>query len=205
MSRETDSPSTGPHGRGGAAYPSGTPPYGTPTGADGGAEAGRSATQPEQRKTETQLTTRVRINIPGSRPIPPVVVRKPVGDSDGSGSAQDTEAPAPAPGRPADRGAEAPAEPVPQAEEKTSDWFAPRRSPTARPAQSGGSANGAGQSFGSGGAAAGAGRPPAGRPGGVVGSMGAPGGSRPGGAPGGDRPSSAVTNEDAAGDVLVPG
>ena len=32
MSRETDSSSSGPNGRGGAAYPSGTPPYGTPTG-----------------------------------------------------------------------------------------------------------------------------------------------------------------------------
>ena len=29
MSRETDSSSSGPQGRGGAAYPSGTPPYGT--------------------------------------------------------------------------------------------------------------------------------------------------------------------------------
>ncbi|MFD0529767.1 peptidoglycan binding domain-containing protein [Kitasatospora arboriphila] len=29
-------------------------------------------------KTETTLTTRIRINIPGSRPIPPVVVRSPV-------------------------------------------------------------------------------------------------------------------------------
>ncbi|HET9381374.1 MAG TPA: hypothetical protein VFP69_11150 [Streptomyces sp.] len=177
MSRETDSPSTGPLGRGGAAYPSGTPPYGTPMGADGGAEAGRPATQPEQRKTETRLTTRVRINIPGSRPIPPVVVRKSVGDPDGSRADQDTEATAPAPG-PAARAAQAPAEPAPQAEEKTSDWFAPRKAPTARPAQGGGSAPGAGQSFGAGGAAAGpgTGRPPAGRPGGMAGPMGAPSG-----------------------------
>ncbi|EHN77943.1 hypothetical protein SMCF_2527, partial [Streptomyces coelicoflavus ZG0656] len=101
MSRETDSSSSGPHGRGGAAYPSGTPPYGTPTASDAGADAGRSATRPEERKTETTLTTRIRINIPGSRPIPPVVVRKPV--ADGDSAADDTEAattgerPAPAP------------------------------------------------------------------------------------------------------------
>ncbi len=51
---------------------------------DIGADAGRSAggTPPEERKTETTLTTRIRINIPGSRPIPPVVVRTPVGDAD---------------------------------------------------------------------------------------------------------------------------
>ncbi|MFF8591064.1 hypothetical protein ACF061_06415 [Streptomyces sp. NPDC015220] len=82
MSRETDTPSSGPNGRGGAAYPSGTPPYGIPAVSDDGADAGRSATQPEERKTETTLTTRIRINIPGSRPIPPVVVRKPVADGE---------------------------------------------------------------------------------------------------------------------------
>ncbi|MEU5367256.1 hypothetical protein ABZ354_27945 [Streptomyces sp. NPDC005925] len=180
MSRETDSPSTGPNGRGGSAYPSGTPPYGTPTGADGGAEAGRSAAQPEERKTETQLTTRVRINIPGSRPIPPVVVRKTVGDSGGDRADQDAGAPASAsaPARgPAGVAAEAPAGPGPQAEETTSDWFAPRRSPAAKPSQGGGSGSVAGLPGGSGGAQAGsgAGRPSAGRPGGVVGSMSAPG------------------------------
>ncbi|KUO11749.1 hypothetical protein [Streptomyces sp. DSM 15324] len=83
MSRETDSPSSGPNGRGGAAYPSGTPPYGIPVVSDAGADAGRSAARPEERKTETTLTTRIRINIPGSRPIPPVVVRKPVAESEG--------------------------------------------------------------------------------------------------------------------------
>ncbi|MEV6958874.1 hypothetical protein AB0M97_06655 [Streptomyces sp. NPDC051207] len=174
MSRETDSPSTGPNGRGGAAYPSGTPPYGTPTGADGGAEAGRSATQPEERKTETQLTTRVRINIPGSRPIPPVVVRKPVGES-GGGADQAAEAPAPGPA-PAAGSAEPPAEPGRQAEEKTSDWFAPRKSPAAKGGQVDGAANGAGGPGGSGVPGSGAARP-----GGVAGPMSAPGGSRPGG------------------------
>jgi hypothetical protein len=54
---------------------------------ENGADAGRAAAQPEERKTETTLTTRIRINIPGSRPIPPVVVRKPVagGDTDSEG------------------------------------------------------------------------------------------------------------------------
>ncbi|MEU0453602.1 hypothetical protein ABZ322_11385, partial [Streptomyces sp. NPDC006129] len=98
MSRETDTPSSGPNGRGGAAYPSGTPPYGTPTVSDGGTGADRSAARPEERKTETTLTTRIRINIPGSRPIPPVVVRKPVAEADGPGDT-DTRGEAPtAPG-----------------------------------------------------------------------------------------------------------
>ncbi|WP_345962470.1 hypothetical protein ABDE16_12950 [Streptomyces sp. BRB040] len=212
MSRETDSSSSGPHGRGGAAYPSGTPPYGTPTASDAGADAGRSATRPEERKTETTLTTRIRINIPGSRPIPPVVVRKPV--ADGDSTADDTEAattgerpaPAPAPsasaapsGAPA-----APAEPAQpaqsaqSAEEKpTSDWFAPRKSGQGKGTQGGGSTNGAGSPGGSPAPAAGAGASGAGagarpgggsgRPGGVVGSMNAPGGSRPGSAGGAAR------------------
>ncbi|MER6320778.1 hypothetical protein [Streptomyces coelicoflavus] len=211
MSRETDSSSSGPHGRGGAAYPSGTPPYGTPTASDAGADAGRSATRPEERKTETTLTTRIRINIPGSRPIPPVVVRKPV--ADGDSAADDTEAattgerpaPAPAPsasaapsGAPA-----APAEPAQSAqsadEKPTSDWFAPRKSGQGKGAQGGGSTNGAGSPGGSpapgagagaSGAGTGAGARPgggSGRPGGVVGSMNAPGGSRPGSAGGAAR------------------
>ncbi|MFE2333509.1 hypothetical protein [Streptomyces coelicoflavus] len=212
MSRETDSSSSGPHGRGGAAYPSGTPPYGTPTASDAGADAGRSATRPEERKTETTLTTRIRINIPGSRPIPPVVVRKPV--ADGDSTADDMEAattgerpaPAPAPsasaapsGAPA-----APAEPAQpaqsaqSAEEKpTSDWFAPRKSGQGKGTQGGGSTNGAGSPGGSPAPAAGAGASGAGagarpgggsgRPGGVVGSMNAPGGSRPGSAGGAAR------------------
>ncbi|MEU8433596.1 hypothetical protein AB0F18_11865, partial [Streptomyces sp. NPDC029216] len=113
MSRETDSSSPGPQGHGGAAYPSGTPPYGT------GQSAPTSlpprpgaATAPEENpvtsnpstpdtdgpKTETTLTTRIRINIPGSRPIPPVVVRKPVKDASpeaSSGSAEPEQAESP--------------------------------------------------------------------------------------------------------------
>ncbi|MGW7164533.1 hypothetical protein ACWGH3_04310 [Streptomyces sp. NPDC054884] len=221
MSRETDSPSSGPNGRGGAAYPSGTPPYGTPVVSDGGADAGRSAAQPEERKTETTLTTRIRINIPGSRPIPPVVVRKPVADAEGAGDdsgpggkadtgvdAQQT-APAGAVGSASsDTGSfELPSDPASGAEDKTSDWFAPRKSGPGKPGQGGGGTNGAGLP---GGSAAGAGasanasgaagpnagsgvpgpgpgvpgtgaRPGAGRPGGVVGSMSVPGGARSGG------------------------
>ncbi|MGV4988222.1 hypothetical protein ACVB8X_30175 [Streptomyces sp. NRAIS4] len=195
MSRETDTPSSGPHGRGGAAYPSGTPPYGTPMASEDGTDAGRSATRPEEKKTETTLTTRIRINIPGSRPIPPVVVRKPVGDSDGAGDEK------PADTRPAaDRTPAGAAEPGPdpaaQAEEKTSDWFAPRKSSAGKGGPGGGGTNGAGISGGSApapgtsgtrsggpgasGAAGTTGARSGGRPGGVVGSMSVPGGSRSG-------------------------
>lgn len=192
MSRETDTPSSGPNGRGGAAYPSGTPPYGTPMASDSGADAGRSAAQPEERKTETTLTTRIRINIPGSRPIPPVVVRKPVSEAEQPGDSADTEAPPPAGATAAATGnAEPPAEPAPQPGEKTSDWFAPRKSSGGKGPQGGPATNGAGLPGGSGpaaGGAAGTGAPAGpGRPGGVVGSMSAPGGPRPGG-PNGARP-----------------
>ncbi|WP_207931337.1 hypothetical protein, partial [Streptomyces sp. 8K308] len=61
MSRETDSPSP------------------SPLGGDGDARPG--APQAEEKKTETTLTTRARINIPGSRPIPPIVVREPVNEA----------------------------------------------------------------------------------------------------------------------------
>ncbi|MEU3758287.1 hypothetical protein ACFZAB_15085 [Streptomyces albogriseolus] len=215
MSRETDTPSSGPNGRGGAAYPSGTPPYGIPAIPDEGTDAGRSAARPEERKTETTLTTRIRINIPGSRPIPPVVVRKPVTDAESKKAAADTEAAAgPAPAAPAADPVEPPARPEtadrPAAGDKpASDWFAPRKSAPAKPGQAGGAANGApapGTSGAPSGAAPGApsgapsggpsgaapkapggpsapngARPGAGRPGGVVGSIGAPGGPRPGG------------------------
>ncbi|MGW7575330.1 hypothetical protein [Streptomyces sp. NPDC054765] len=143
MSRESDSSSSGPQGRGGAAYPSGTPPYGSPRGDAGEAPAPGAAAQPEEPKTETTLTTRIKINIPGSRPIPPVVVRKPVGEEPGmngsaasGGSAGSRGAPRPARGseRNAERTAhtprpEAPADEAPAGgrPEKTSDWFAPRK------------------------------------------------------------------------------
>ncbi|MGW4442734.1 hypothetical protein [Streptomyces sp. NPDC004682] len=152
MSRETDTPSSGSNGRGGAAYPSGTPPYGTPAAADGGTDGGRSGARSEERKTETTLTTRIRINIPGSRPIPPVVVRKTVGDGEGAGDEPAVEArpEAAVPETPAPEPAPEPA--APQPEEKTSDWFAPRKSGPKGGAPGGGGTNGAGMP---GGAAAG--------------------------------------------------
>ncbi|MEV6807307.1 hypothetical protein [Streptomyces sp. NPDC051132] len=194
MSRETDTPSSGPNGRGGAAYPSGTPPYGTPLAPGDGTGAGRSGTRPEEKKTETTLTTRIRINIPGSRPIPPVVVRKPVGDGEGA----DEETPAAEPRPAADRtpAAEAPAESGAPADEKTSDWFVPRKSGAPKGTPGAGGTNGAGLPGGSAPAAgpSGAAAPRKGgpgasgaagsagaRPGGVVGAMSVPGGSRPGG------------------------
>ncbi|MGX1477262.1 UNVERIFIED_CONTAM: hypothetical protein RKD50_006070 [Streptomyces canus] len=214
MSRETDSPSSGPNGRGGAAYPSGTPPYGTPQVSDGGPDAGRSAAQPEERKTETTLTTRIRINIPGSRPIPPVVVRQPVGETESSGDrGADTEASAPSPSSTTGT-VELPADPAPPAaEEKASDWFAPRKSGPAKGGPGEGASNGAGLPGGSGAAApvagapggagpgagaSGGGRHGAGRPGGVVGSMSVPGGSRSGGTNGAGLPG-------ATGGPVAPG
>ncbi|MBZ3903585.1 hypothetical protein [Streptomyces griseiscabiei] len=192
MSRETDTSSSGANGRGSTAYPSGTPPYGTPMATEAGADAARSGAgeRPDGPKTETTLTTRVRINIPGSRPIPPVVVRKPVGDGEGAaddtGSMSvsettgttampvftDTPAPAPEPAGPAD-------------DKPTSDWFAPRKGSTPPPKGTGGGgpSNGAGFSTGSiGGPGQGAPGGPGARPGGAQ-----PGGPRPG-ASAGSRP-----------------
>ncbi|WP_426568783.1 hypothetical protein [Streptomyces canus] len=210
MSRETDSPSSGPSGRGGAAYPSGTPPYGTPMVSDGGADAGRSAAQPEERKTETTLTTRIRINIPGSRPIPPVVVRKPVTDAEGAGDGgTDTHAggSAPSTGAPAASGpaggggsassagtVETPAEQTPAGEEKASDWFAPRKSSTGKGGQGGGSGNGAAVPGGS----------AAGAIGGTGGARPAGGGGPGAGAPGGGRPGAGRPGG-VVGSVSVPG
>ncbi|MFD8171971.1 hypothetical protein [Streptomyces sp. NPDC059709] len=208
MSRETDSSSSGPHGRGGAAYPSGTPPYGTPTASDTGADAGRSARRPEERKTETTLTTRIRINIPGSRPIPPVVVRKPVTDgedaaADGAEATTTGERPAPASSAAAPAGGapEAPAEPAqsaqPAEEKPTSDWFAPRKSGQGKGTPGGGSTNGAGLPGGSPAPAAGPGA--TGAPGtrgtGPAGASGA--GARPGGGSG--RPGGVVGSMSAPG------
>ncbi|GGU37289.1 hypothetical protein [Streptomyces lavendofoliae] len=140
MSRETDSSSSGPQGRGGAAYPSGTPPYGSrqypslhPTQDAPEEGPGAADAEPGEPRTETTLTTRIRINIPGSRPIPPVVVRKTVTDTDGPAAGA---APAPRPAAERPPVAEAP-QPVeePQAGEKpASDWFAPRKPPAAAPA-----------------------------------------------------------------------
>ncbi|MEU6557375.1 hypothetical protein ABZ915_45240 [Streptomyces sp. NPDC046915] len=212
MSRETDTPSSGPNGRGGAAYPSGTPPYGTPMVSDDGADAGRSAAQPEERKTETTLTTRIRINIPGSRPIPPVVMRTPVA-TDTESVADDAGAdPQPAAPTATSTGTvEPPAEPAAPGEEKTSDWFAPRKSGAPKGGPGGGGTNGAGLP---GGSAAGAAATPgaattpgAGAAGGTrPNGSGASGATRPGGSgtsggtrPGAGRPGGVV------GSMSVPG
>ncbi|MEW2565387.1 hypothetical protein [Streptomyces sp. NPDC047070] len=199
MSRETDSSSSGPNGRGGTAYPSGTPPYGTPMASDGAADAGRSAgDRPEQPKTETTLTTRIRINIPGSRPIPPVVVRTPVANAESSDATGASRSAAPEAGPPAlptrpvdsDTGSH----PAPGAggagasgggaEEKRSDWFAPRKAGAPKGGPGGGNANGAGMAAGSGAqgpaTGAGAGVGPSGAPTARPGGAATPG-ARPGG------------------------
>ncbi|MEU5596386.1 hypothetical protein [Streptomyces sp. NPDC020298] len=206
MSRETDTPSSGPNGRGGAAYPSGTPPYGTPMVSDDGADAGRSAAQPEERKTETTLTTRIRINIPGSRPIPPVVMRTPVA-ADTEGKTDDAvKDPQPAAPAAASAGTVEPsAEPAAQGEEKPSDWFAPRKSGAPKGGPGGGGTNGAGLPGGS--AAGAATAPGAGAAGGTrPNGSGGSGAARPGGSgssggtrPGASRPGGVV------GSMSVPG
>ncbi|MFJ5609538.1 hypothetical protein ACIQCJ_09145 [Streptomyces sp. NPDC093221] len=160
MSRETDSSSSGPQGRGGAAYPSGTPPYGSrpfpslhpqERPRPGGTPEPAAAPEPppaDEPKTETTLTTRIRINIPGSRPIPPVVVRKPVDENNPA-----PEPPAPEPASAAEpAAAEASGEPEPQPE-KTSDWFAPRKSQAGQPGPGSAPAPGAGSGTGAGPAA----------------------------------------------------
>ncbi|WP_443066677.1 hypothetical protein [Streptomyces sp. NBC_01255] len=147
--RETDSSSSGAQGRGGAAYPSGTPPYGSrqypslhPS-QDAPEETPVAPAPPEEPKTETTLTTRIRINIPGSRPIPPVVVRTPVAEAPAAEKEPEpTPAPAPAPvaePAPVPEPVAAPepvsAEGAPKGKE-TSDWFAPRKaSPAPAPTQ----------------------------------------------------------------------
>ncbi|KJK48410.1 hypothetical protein UK14_18555 [Streptomyces sp. NRRL F-4428] len=160
MSRETDSSSSGPKGHGGAAYPSGTPPYGTGQYPSTTVPGPGAATAPEENpvtsnpsnpesdgpKTETTLTTRIRINIPGSRPIPPVVVRKSMGTNTGTPGGGTPTPPEPAPGqqaepplpqRPGPRPTRVEAAPEPDpapAEEAASNWFAPRKAPTPAPA-----------------------------------------------------------------------
>ncbi|UGY93469.1 hypothetical protein [Streptomyces gobiensis] len=81
--------------------------------------------EPDEPKTETTLTTRVRINIPGSRPIPPVVMRTPVGDGEAreggvdSGERAEASTPDNGSGRASASGSR-----------ETSSWFAPRKPPT---------------------------------------------------------------------------
>ncbi|CBG70236.1 conserved hypothetical protein [Streptomyces scabiei 87.22] len=168
---------------------------------EAGAEAARSAAaeRADGPRTETTLTTRVRINIPGSRPIPPVVVRKPV--ADGEGAADDTGSESETTGTTAmpvftDTPAPAPEPAAPGDDKPTSDWFAPRKGATPAKGTSTGGTNGAGFSVGTlGGQGAPApGVPATGpRPGGTGGTggtgpqSGGPAGPRPG-ATAGPRP-----------------
>lgn len=106
-------------------------------------------------RTETTLTTRIRINIPGSRPIPPVVVRKAMGNGSGSAGAGEQTGPEATPGQasppplaqrrgpqptrieaaPEPAGAPEPAPaPAAEAEEPASNWFAPRKPAAPAPA-----------------------------------------------------------------------
>ncbi|MFK0226337.1 hypothetical protein ACIQUL_11270 [Streptomyces sp. NPDC090303] len=92
----------------------------------------------EEPKTETTLTTRIRINIPGSRPIPPVVVRKTVNEApapDPEPEPAPVAEPEPEPAAPAPEPPQA-AEEAPQAPKakETSDWFAPRKAAAPSPA-----------------------------------------------------------------------
>ncbi|WP_405831860.1 MULTISPECIES: hypothetical protein [unclassified Streptomyces] len=104
-------------------------------------------------KTETTLTTRIRINIPGSRPIPPVVVRKSMGTNSSPAATTPEQGPQPTPEprpepplaqRPkpqptrieAEREPEPPRAQGPAAAEEpaASNWFAPRKPAGAAPA-----------------------------------------------------------------------
>ena len=85
----------------------------------------------DEPQTETTLTTRIRINIPGSRPIPPVVVRTPVDPSKAPDAADrpgvdQARSGAGQPSGPSDPPESAPAD-DPSA---TSSWFAPRKPPS---------------------------------------------------------------------------
>ncbi|WP_228390666.1 DUF4429 domain-containing protein, partial [Streptomyces smaragdinus] len=131
MSRETDSPPPG----GDAPYPPGTPPLPTRDGQRAGADAPGADDGP---RTETTLTTRIRINIPGSRPIPPVVVRTPVegGAPEEGQPAEDrgAAASAAAPGGPSGSpGSSGTSGASGSGGEKASDWFAPRKGSDERP------------------------------------------------------------------------
>ncbi|MFR9674346.1 peptidoglycan binding domain-containing protein [Streptomyces sp. TR06-5] len=148
MSRETDSSSSGPQGHGGPGYAPGTEPYGTGAGEPfERPAAGADAEAPEDEpKTETTMTTRVRINIPGSRPIPPLVMREPVGEEAGPEVEEDSPDDA-GPGRGtasgAGGGAASPESDTPvggaapgssgDSPRPTSDWFAPRKPPRTAP------------------------------------------------------------------------
>ncbi|ONK11608.1 hypothetical protein [Streptomyces sp. MP131-18] len=109
MSRETDNPPPGPLG------------WGEPQRGNGEGEARPGAPRPDEKKTETTLTTRARINIPGSRPIPPIVVRETVDEPAG----RDAPAPAPPAAAAGDTAGGGPGK-------KTSSWFEPKKPPASQ-------------------------------------------------------------------------
>ncbi|MEZ0066159.1 hypothetical protein ABIA32_002168 [Streptacidiphilus sp. MAP12-20] len=158
--------------QGGDSYPSGTPPYGVPSDhafsragqSPQPGQPGQQGGQPGQAepgdepRTETTLTTRIKINIPGSRPIPPVVVRSPLNSEEtgeqpaprrhraesagspvlgvmdsGTGTVTPPELPAewrmPETGAPAAPSPGSPATPP-------SEWFAPRKKQAPAPSAS---------------------------------------------------------------------
>ncbi|BBC33195.1 Membrane protein [Streptomyces graminofaciens] len=173
------------------------------TGAGADAAGSAAGERPDGPKTETTLTTRVRINIPGSRPIPPVVVRKPVGDAEGaSGDAGSESETTGTTAMPVLTDVPAPEPQAAAADDKpTSDWFAPRKGSAPKGAPGGGASNGAGFSAGGPGAGAPGGPGQGPRPGGSNGAGplgGAPGGPRPG-ATGGPRPGGSGGGTNGAG------
>ncbi|MGW2365046.1 hypothetical protein ACWCZ5_05625 [Streptomyces sp. NPDC001667] len=161
--------------------------------------------KPEEPRTETTLTTRIRINIPGSRPIPPVIMRTPVADekAEGGNAPAAPGSPAAAPGAAAapatgERKPALPRRPEPSAaparaeaerqggtgeKEKTSDWFAPRKSGPSAPGPSTGAARRTGAQGGAVGGASGGGSGAAGGFGGGSASGGTPSGGVPRQAP----------------------
>ncbi|WP_255308015.1 hypothetical protein [Streptomyces marincola] len=110
MSRETDNSPPGPLGWG-------DPPRGT-----GDGEVRPGAPRPDEKKTETTLTTRARINIPGSRPIPPIVVRETVEEPGGRQAPAARAASAAGDAAPGDAADGGPGK-------KTSSWFEPKKPP----------------------------------------------------------------------------
>ncbi|MER5863948.1 peptidoglycan binding domain-containing protein [Kitasatospora sp. NPDC002040] len=200
-SRESDSAHPSPRRTGPDAYPSGTPPYGT--GIPGGFGADPFGTPPGQPaaarpgeadgddvpKTETTLTTRVRINIPGSRPIPPVVMRSTVKSGEAAAPAEpagprhrsaaasspvlgvvDATAPTSTPANLPPEWQEAPA--APAESDPTGEWFKPRQKAPQAPVAAGAPR-----------AEAGAQQPQAPQPGPRSGHQGMPAGPVPSGAP----------------------
>ncbi|MEO3750253.1 peptidoglycan binding domain-containing protein [Streptomyces sp. B6B3] len=126
MSRETDNPPPNPRG----------------WGSEGEGAARPGAPQSEEKQTETTMTTRARINIPGSRPIPPIVVRETVDEATARGVAGPAPAPAPTPGtKPTPAGGSGDGK-------KTSSWFEPRKPPRVGPGDAGAPAPGPGPATG---------------------------------------------------------